>query len=412
MPLPKAVKRWAFYPFANHSYLVVYVSFILPIFFSTVLLAKGYSLSAWGLANGISTIVGVCIAVIIGRYSDVHGKLRSFNWSIFITAFFMFVLAFSAVYFVQGLYMLFIVTNSLFIWSLALSDSILPHISDKETAYEYGGYSWGFGYAGGIASLILVLVLQYFTGQYSLAVFISVPIFYIVFSVYCLAGLKNVPLDVGHESDRGDTIVIANRSKFILLIGFWLISECITVISLFASTYLSDELHFTLMQVGLAFLVVELIAFPATWYGGKLVKKYGSLRLLGLTVLMWGISIMTMVFFHVNMFGLTFVLILISLAYGNSQSYLRSQYATVTPKGKSGFEFGLYAIVSEAAVFIGPIAYGYASDKLHSQEYPLIALFMLMIVGYIFVWKVMRKFDRPSSSYVSTSLESSTQRSH
>src|ERR1035437_1168170 len=85
MALPDKVKRWAFYNFANHSYQVGYVAFLLPVFFSTLLLAKGFSLGAWGIANGVSTVIGVTIAVVVGKYSDRHEKLAAFRWSVVLT---------------------------------------------------------------------------------------------------------------------------------------------------------------------------------------------------------------------------------------------------------------------------------------------------------------------------------------
>jgi UMF1 family MFS transporter len=389
MPLPKAVKRWAFYPFADHSYLVVFAAFLLPVLFSTTLLKQGYHLSDWGIVNGVSTVLGVAIAIVAGRYSDRHSKLKAFALSIFLSFLGMLAISFSVHHWTRGVYWFYIATNAFMIWSIALSDSILPHLSTDKTSYEYGGYSWGFGYVGGIASLIVAIILQRLTGEYSLWVFLSVPIFYLVFSWFALAGLRHVPLNVPTQPDKRPLISAGNKG--LLFLGYWLISECITVITIFVPIYLSVELHLTPIQIGLALLLVQSVAFPATWLGGKLVATYGALRLLGVSVLLWGIALVFFLVVHWGVTGLIIAIIIVGLAYGNSQSYLRSQYATVIEPSDSGFEFGLYSVISEAAVFIGPIIFGFASDKLHSEKLPLLGLFVLMVGGYFVVRSVMRK---------------------
>lgn len=96
----------------------------------------------------------------------------------------------------------------------------------------------------------------------------------------------------------------------------------------------------------------------------------------------WGVSILFLIF-NIGMFG---------LAIGNSQSYLRAQYSNVIERSEAGFQFGIYTIVSEASVFIGPIAYGFASDYFHSQKIPPVILFGTMVLGYVFIWRVMGKY--------------------
>jgi UMF1 family MFS transporter len=265
----------------------------------------------------------------------------------------------------------------------------LPHVSDDATAYHYGGFAWGFGYIGGIASLIIALVLQYLTGTYSVWVFASVPVFYLLFSWYSVVGLKNIPFKA--FSPAGDAITISRNQKGILFLGYWLISECITVISLFASIYFSQELHFPIMQVGFLFLIIDFIAFPATWFGGMLAGRWNSLKLLGGTIILWGISLTIFILPHPGWWWLGLAVFLIGLAYGNSQSYLRSQYSTLIKKSESGFQFGMYSAISEAAVLIGPFLYGYASDQLHSQKMPMLFLFFCMIAGYLLIVSVIRR---------------------
>ena len=228
MTLPKNVWRWAFYDFANSSYVLIFQAFLLPVFFSTVLLGEGYSLSSWGVANGVSTVVGVLLAILLGRYADKNDRLKVFKFIIFACFAGMVILSLCVNVLASAVFYLYILTNSLFITSLSLSDSILPHVSDKKSSYEYSGFAWGFGYLGGIASLIVVVVLQKMFSEYSPVVFLSVAVFYLGFSLYALNGLRTTPLNVT-EKENGE-VVVTKKQKTLLLTGYWLISESITVI--------------------------------------------------------------------------------------------------------------------------------------------------------------------------------------
>ena len=196
MGLPKSVWRWAFYDFANSSYILTYVSLLLPLFFSTILIKNGYSLSAWGVANAIATVLGVIGAVVVGKYSDRNNKFKAFKWSIYLSFIGMVVVALSVKYKLDWVYYLFIFTQAVYIVSLSLSDSILPHLANDKDTYGYSGFAWGFGYVGGIFALVIVLLLQKLTGDdYNPIVFLSTAFFYLVFSIYSLRGLKEVKMN-------------------------------------------------------------------------------------------------------------------------------------------------------------------------------------------------------------------------
>lgn len=386
--LPKYIWGWAFYDFANSAYVLVYQSFLLPVYFSTILLSKGYGLGAWGLANAISTILGIILSILAGKHADRNSRLKTFKYLIVLSFVGMISVALSIAYFSSAIYWLFIFANTFFIASLSISDSILPHVSEEKNTYKYSGFAWGFGYLGGVASLIIVVLLQKFTGDYSFSVFASVAIFYLIFSFYSLRKISNsnVELNPDPAIDLTENILPPKKEK-ILFIGYWLISECITVVILFFSIYASKELHLSTLMIGVCLLFVQIIGFPATYFGGLLAEKINPQKLLGVTILIWGIIIALLVISK-NIIALIAVIFLAGLVIGNSQSYIRAQYSTLIKKSQSGLKFGFYSLVSEASVVIGPVAYGFASDNLHSQKIPIIILYLLMVIGYFFIRSV------------------------
>ncbi len=388
MSLSKNLWRWAFYDFANSSYILVYVALLLPVFFTTMFEDTGHSLGAWGVANAIATVIGVILSMIVGRYSDRHSKFQAFKWAVAVSFIGMMFIAVAVKYWIGSVYYFYIFTQSFFILSLSLSDSVLPYIASKKDVYEYSGFAWGFGYLGGIAALIIAMIVQSVTGdEHHPFVFASTALFYILFSLYSLRGLKGVTMN--EPLPVTPRFILTKVQKNLLLLGYWFISEGITVILLFITIYLSKELGFSSMKIGMTFLAVQFIAFPATWYGGKLAKQFDMMKLLGITILLWGVTVAFLVH-NAGLHGLLVIIIAGACTIGNSQSLLRSQYATVIERSESGFQFGIYTVASEAAVFIGPIVYGVGSDFFHSQRIPLICLFITMVIGYMIIWKIVR----------------------
>jgi len=392
MSLSKSVLRWAFYDFANSSYVLIYQAFLLPVYFSTVLLSKGYSLSAWGMANGISTLLGVILAILMGKRADRHSRLKIFKETILACFLGMVALSLSTIGLEHYILYIYIFTNSLFIASLSLSDSILPHITEKKDVYESSGFAWGFGYIGGIVSLTVVIILQRLFSEYSPAVFLSVALFYLLFSLYALNGLKEASLNEPPPPQKIE--LITRKQKSWLLLGYWLISESITVAILFFTIFCSKEVGFSNLKIGIILLLMQIIGFPATWFGGWLTKKISPLFLLGVTIGMW-IALIVIIISSPGLFGVISIILLAGLAVGNSQSILRAQYSTLIHKSESGLQFGIYAFISQAAVSIGPILYGLASDALKSQKIPMMILIGLMIAGFLLIWRVITNLRSP-----------------
>ncbi len=389
----KNIKHWAFYDFANSSYVLIFQSFLIPLLFSKLLIDQGYDKLSWGLANGLSTLLGVILSIIIGRFADIKDRLNTFKYIVFITFVFIMLFSISISCFPKITFHLFIITNSLFITSIALSDSLLAFLSADKTKNEYSGSAWGFGYLGGIICLIFVMGLQKVTSEFSPFVFAFVGVFYLIFSIYALKGLQTDNSHVSFNTNEEKSIEskVGKSDLFKLLIGYWLIAEAITVYILFYSYYANEEVKMSTMEVSISLIIVQFVAIFSTWYGGKLADRYSSIKLLGYSIIIWFLIVTLMVFFPFKVVILLVVL-LTGLVIGNSQSFLRAQFSSLVDKNRAGQQFGLYAVATQASVIVGPILHGYLSDKFNSQKIPLFILCLTMVVGFIIIRQVSKKY--------------------
>lgn len=379
------VRSWAYYDFANSGYILSYGAFLLPAYFAAVLINFGYPLAAWGTANAIATFLGVLLALLLGKVSDKYGKYKFLKLTVVLSSLGMILMGLATAFSEALVGPLFIATQAMFIASISLSDSVLPHISQGPQSYRYSGFAWGIGYIGGILSLIIVLLLQKQSSEFSLSVFLSVGLFYAFFSGLALRGLKHFN---DFPSSYKESLSLTRKQKTQFLIGFWIISECITVFILFFALYCLKELGLTSMQIGYMLLLIQAVAFPATAIGGRLAAS-GKMN----TIFTSSMACMIVAFVLLLLPPSTPLVVLISIlggfSIGNSQSILRAHYARIVKPEKSGTEFGFYSFVSQAAVIVGPILYGWSSDSLESQKIPLIVLTVLMLIGFLIVFPVM-----------------------
>lgn len=385
---PTPAMGWAWFDFANSSYVLIFQTFLLPVFFINVL-GSTDQLASWGFIAGASTGLGALLAIIIGKYTDGRNRLDAFKllaWGAFLG---MISVAYCVAINPQWVPTVYLITNTMFIALLGLSDSFLPFLTRSSTkSFVTSGRAWGFGYLGGIVALITVLWLQQKFGEFTPWSFAGVALFFLAFVVLACRGLQRIdwqtPLANPGEEDR-HAARISPQQRGVILVGAWLIAECVAIAILFFSIYASSELGLASSDIGATLLLVQLVAFPATWWGGRLPEKFSGLRLLGMTIPVWFVAIALLILWVESVQQLWVVAILCGLVLGNTQSYLRALYSNITPRARAGYHFGFYIFTTQAAAFVGTWLYGSLSAALGSQQLPMAIIALLMVLGFALV---------------------------
>jgi MFS-type transporter involved in bile tolerance (Atg22 family) len=88
---------------------------------------------------------------------------------------------------------------------------------------------------------------------------------------------------------------MVGRNKYKLLFCYWLISETVTVISLFFAIYATTELKLSTTVIGLAILGMQMIALPSTIYSTKkLVPRRGERKAMVVFVSLWFVAVIAL----------------------------------------------------------------------------------------------------------------------
>jgi UMF1 family MFS transporter len=386
---------YSLFDFANSSFVLIIHAYLFPLYFKNVLLrGRSDGDAIWGAVFASSAIVAATVAPFLGRAADGHNRYRVFcilALSSFLSAIWLGTAVGTTLVYVA---VAFVFANVCFYLTSNMYDSLLTIAAPREERTLFSGFAWGFGYLGGILSFLLVLAFAMRHGNASPWPYLVTALFYSVFGCWSLWSLRgHVRGEVRHRSIRlVDMLRTLDRPRLLLLSGYLLISDCISAIILFAAIYGSNMLHLSDKVIGVWLLAIQLLAFPNTYVMSSLTRRLGTVRTLGICVLIWVAVILLMVTqSSVSIFAT--IAVLTSLVIGTTQSLTRAQYSYYVEPLRTSEMFGWYAIATESASVFAPLVFGLISAVFHSQRAAMGAMAVPLVVGLALVWRGTAQFD-------------------
>ncbi|OGJ42573.1 hypothetical protein A3B60_00655, partial [Candidatus Peregrinibacteria bacterium RIFCSPLOWO2_01_FULL_39_12] len=334
----KDALSWAFFDFANSSYYLLICSFVFPIYFKEVIAGNNMGDFWWGFSISISILLGALFSPIIGAIAD-YDKKRKRKLIIFTV---LSVIGTASLYFTGSNTLLFaslifIATNFFFEIALTIYNSLLPQVSTKETVGLISGLGWGLGYIGGIAAMLILQPLYDggIENDFYKLTFPLTAVFFLLFSIPVFIFIKE---DTKTQTKKSflslikigcsrvfNTIKDIRKHKDIawFLLAFYFVNDALVTIFAFVPIYAKTTLSFTVSEITILLLLVQLIGFPATLFFGWLSDKKGSKKILLSTIFIWGMIVILLATATTK--GLFyFAAISTGLVVGSSQSIARS----------------------------------------------------------------------------------------
>ncbi|HWR86677.1 MAG TPA: MFS transporter [Rhodoglobus sp.] len=386
----KQVVSWALWDWATQPFNSVILTFVFTALYLTTdtflppdlaALAEGDPAKEAGLAELTSglglatTIAGIAIALIapvLAQRADASGR-RKF-WLLVYTG--VLIATTASLFFVQGAPQYFALGASLIAIGTVFSElaqvnynAMLVQVATPRTVGKVSGLGWGLGYIGGIIALVIVIV-AYSSSWFGLpeenglpfrVVALGCALWTVVFVIPFVLNVPELPAPANAERVgfvRSYGVLFRNirelfrtsRPTFWFLLASAVYRDGLGAVFTFGAVIASVSFGFSFLEVVAFGIAANLVAGISTIIAGRFDDLFGA-RAVILTALVGLVASGLVVFFLADAGKIVFWIFGLALCIfvGPAQASSRSLLARVTPVGREGEIFGLYATTGRIA---------------------------------------------------------------
>ena len=419
----KVVNSWAMYDWANSVYNLVITTTFFPAYYAAVT-----STSNEGFENGVKflgrTYVNTEIKdyilaagfLIIAAMSPILSSIADYkgNKKNFMRFFcYMGALCCSLMFFFDksnvtfGLFC-FMFAGIGFYGSQVFYNSYLPDITSEADRDRVSAKGYSFGYIGSVLMQMIGFALVMTMKDKALALqitFLLVGIWWVAF-----AQIPFTHLPISAKSDRQlKTHVLVNGFHELKLVWDQLIHMPVLKRFLAAFFFYSMGVQ-TVMLVAIDFgikilklpddrliitaVIIQLVAIAGAIGMSRLSEKFGNIKILIATVLLW-IGVCAVGYFVTTEMQFYVLACLVGLVMGGIQSLSRSTYSKLMPETKDTTSFfSFYDVTEKLAIVIGLISFGFIegiTGNMRNSILALIVFFVLGLIGLLLTSAVQKK---------------------
>jgi len=403
----RPVLAWALYDWANSAFALAVLTAFVP-----VMLAGAWNDGApstvttfrLGLANGISSLLVVLLAPMLGAMTDQARRRKP--WLALFTLLGIIATMLLALIAPGGWQLAlacFILASVGFFAANSLYDAMLIDVAEPATFDRVSALGYGLGYLGGALLFTVSVILLARPATFGIAsqsgairvTFVLVGIWWAVFSLPLLLWVKErraaTPAVAGVflaglRELRSTALSLRGEPNLLrFLAAYWLyIDGVYTIIKMAVDYGLSQGLSAT--DVTGAILLTNFLGFPAAIAFGALGDRLGPARAIYLALVVYIVATLLSVFLTTapEFYALAAT---IGLVQGGVQALSRSLYARLIPPAKSGEYFGFFNMLGKFSSVLGPVLAGTAALVTGSQRLGILSILVLFVAG---LWLLTR----------------------
>ena len=390
---------WILYDVANSAFIML-VSTTIPIYFATLVEEAGMDTTTasglWGLVTAAAVLILAVLSPILGAVADYKGmKKRLFIGFLVMGLAGAVSLALAP----DWLWFLFIFVAARLGYSACnvFYDSMLTDVTTDERMDMVSSHGYAWGYIGSCVPFIIGIVVLFVTGMSATGFQISFLItaaWWLLMSIPLLKNVHQAHYLPGRPESAGKIFrqvgatfqkIRKNKRLLCYILGYFCYIDGVYTIISMATTY-GNELGIDTVQMILALLLTQFVAFPCAILSGILSKKYGPLKLIKVFILAY-IAICLFGYQLDKVWEFWVLAVAVGTCQGGIQALSRSYYGKLIPKEESNEYFGFFDIFGKFADFIGPLIISFCALVLGSSTYGILALVVLFVAGYLLVRK-------------------------
>lgn len=307
----RRIRAWALYDWANSAFATTILAAVLPVYYSQVAgrsLGSASQATAWWTATlSISLVIVAVLSPILGTISDVRrAKKPLLTLSVLVGTGFTAMLVFVGTGDWVLASILFILARIGFAAGNVLYDALLPHVARPGDVDRVSTIGYAFGYLGGglLLAINVVMIFALGSGAGARISFLSVAVWWLVFSIPILRRVPEPPAAVAGGGGvlsstfrrLGSTFghLRQYRELFKLLIAFLIYNDGIGTIIGVAVIY-GAELGFGAIELVAAILLVQFVGIPFSLIFGRIPSPEEPRRAIFFAFVLWNLVMLPLV---------------------------------------------------------------------------------------------------------------------
>jgi UMF1 family MFS transporter len=406
----RAIWSWALFDFANSPFTTLVVTFVYATYFTQAIAADPISGTAlWSRAVSITALIVAIASPVLGAIADRGGFRKLF----FVITVVVCIIATAVLYRalpgqVMFALVVFVVANVAFEACEVFYNAFLPDLAPRERIGFVSGLGWGLGYIGGLLALLFCLVTLVqpeqpwfgFTKQLGENIRATNLVVAVWFAVFTVPMLLWVHEDKSRIT-RGGGVVAASFAQLLrtfrelrkhrqtvrFLLARLLFNDGLVTVFAFGGLYAAETFGFTLQQVIVFGIVINLTAGIGAFAMGYLDDMIGGKRTIIVSLIgLIGATLLATLATSQAAFWVAGVLI--GIFAGPNQSASRSLMARFIPHDMENEFFGFFAFSGKLTAFIGPFLLGVLTVWSGSQRVGVSVVIALFIAGMALLFTV------------------------
>jgi UMF1 family MFS transporter len=430
------VIAWALWDWATQPFNSVIITFVFTALYLTSdsflpvdVVAQGEDSDAFesgiaeltaGLGLGI-TVAGILVALVapvLGQRADAAGRRK---WWLGFTSGLL-ILSMFGLFFVQAAPAYFWLGVGLIAFGSVVSEiagvnynAMIVQVSTPRTMGRVSGLGWGMGYLGGIIALVIVAGVSPLLPSENGMAFRLIAVGCAVWAIMFAWPLFTFVPEAKPAEDRPRVSLIAGykvlwndlrglwrtaRSTLWFLLASAVYRDGLAGIFTFGAVLAAVSFGFSDEQVILFGIAANLIAGVSTIIAGLFDDKLGP-RAVILTALI-GIVVSGLIVVIFNDVGPAIFWgagLMLTAFVGPAQAASRSLLARVSPPGREGEIFGLYATTGRAASFLAPAMWTMMIALTGATIWGTVGIIAVVLAGLIMMLFVRTPADKGEVAY-------------
>jgi UMF1 family MFS transporter len=410
----KVINGWAFYDWANSVYNLVITTTFFPAYYAAVtspdkpgfengvrFLGRTYintEIKDYVLAAGFLFIA--LLSPILSSIADYRGNkknfMRFFCYLGAISCCFMFFFDKNNV--TLGLFC-FMFAGIGFYGSQVFYNSYLPEIAAPEDRDRVSAKGYTFGYIGSVIMQMVGFAMVMLMEDKGLALTITFLLVGIWWVAFAQITFNRLPDNIISRTASTHNIFYNGFKELKLvwnqvmqlpilkryLTAFFFYSMGVQTVMLVAIDFGIKELKLANDKLIITAVIIQVVAIGGAYAMSRLSEKFGNLKVLIFTVLLW-IGVCIFGYFIQSEMHFYIIASLVGMVMGGIQSLSRSTYSKMMPPTKDTASFfSFFDVTEKLAIVIGLFCFGFIEGITNSMRNSILALIVFFFAGLIFL---------------------------